>query len=122
MSLAGSFLLLAYFIWGRNDSVGIISNLFPAWSPPTTCASIRATGAGPPARCMAAAARASIPGERLRGCAAAPGSRAESMGRKMTGGNLPAPENCMDGSGHPVPCTRMACDPGAISRIARQAR
>jgi lipid-A-disaccharide synthase-like uncharacterized protein len=29
MSLAGSFLLLAYFIWGRNDSVGIISNLFP---------------------------------------------------------------------------------------------
>ena len=29
MSLAGSFLLLAYFIWGRNDSVGVISNLFP---------------------------------------------------------------------------------------------
>ena len=29
MSLAGSFLLLAYFIFGRNDSVGIISNLFP---------------------------------------------------------------------------------------------
>jgi lipid-A-disaccharide synthase-like uncharacterized protein len=29
MSLAGSFLLLSYFIWGRNDSVGIISNLFP---------------------------------------------------------------------------------------------
>ena len=29
MSLAGSFLLLAYFIWGRNDSVGILSNLFP---------------------------------------------------------------------------------------------
>ncbi len=29
MSLAGSFLLLAYFIWGRTDSVGIISNLFP---------------------------------------------------------------------------------------------
>lgn len=29
MSLAGSVLLLAYFIWGRNDSVGIISNLFP---------------------------------------------------------------------------------------------
>lgn len=29
MSLAGSLLLLAYFIWGRNDSVGIISNLFP---------------------------------------------------------------------------------------------
>jgi lipid-A-disaccharide synthase-like uncharacterized protein len=30
MSLAGSGLLLAYFIWGRNDSVGIISNLFPS--------------------------------------------------------------------------------------------
>lgn len=29
MSLAGSFLLLAYFIWGRNDSVGVLSNLFP---------------------------------------------------------------------------------------------
>jgi lipid-A-disaccharide synthase-like uncharacterized protein len=29
MSLVGSFLLLAYFIWGRNDSVGILSNLFP---------------------------------------------------------------------------------------------
>jgi lipid-A-disaccharide synthase-like uncharacterized protein len=29
MSLAGSFLLLAYFVWGRNDSVGILSNLFP---------------------------------------------------------------------------------------------
>ena len=29
MSLGGSFLLLAYFIFGRNDSVGIISNLFP---------------------------------------------------------------------------------------------
>jgi lipid-A-disaccharide synthase-like uncharacterized protein len=29
MSLAGSFLLLAYFVWGRNDSVGVLSNLFP---------------------------------------------------------------------------------------------
>jgi lipid-A-disaccharide synthase-like uncharacterized protein len=29
MSLAGSFLLLAYFTLGRNDSVGILSNLFP---------------------------------------------------------------------------------------------
>jgi lipid-A-disaccharide synthase-like uncharacterized protein len=29
MSLAGSFLLLAYFLFGRNDSVGILSNLFP---------------------------------------------------------------------------------------------
>jgi lipid-A-disaccharide synthase-like uncharacterized protein len=29
LSLSGSILLLAYFIWGRNDSVGIISNLFP---------------------------------------------------------------------------------------------
>lgn len=29
MSIAGSGLLLAYFIWGRNDSVGVLSNLFP---------------------------------------------------------------------------------------------
>jgi len=29
MSIAGSALLLAYFIWGRNDSVGVLSNLFP---------------------------------------------------------------------------------------------
>src|ERR671911_1426220 len=30
MSVAGSSLLLAYFIWGKNDSVGVMSNLFPA--------------------------------------------------------------------------------------------
>lgn len=30
MSLAGSAMLLSYFIWGKNDSVGILSNLFPA--------------------------------------------------------------------------------------------
>jgi lipid-A-disaccharide synthase-like uncharacterized protein len=29
MSAAGSILLLAYFIFGKNDSVGILSNLFP---------------------------------------------------------------------------------------------
>jgi len=29
MSMAGSALLLAYFIWGKNDSVGVMSNLFP---------------------------------------------------------------------------------------------
>lgn len=29
MSIAGSGLLLAYFIFGKNDSVGILSNLFP---------------------------------------------------------------------------------------------
>jgi lipid-A-disaccharide synthase-like uncharacterized protein len=29
MSVAGSALLLAYFIFGRNDSVGVLSNLFP---------------------------------------------------------------------------------------------
>lgn len=29
MSMAGSALLLAYFIWGKNDSVGVLSNLFP---------------------------------------------------------------------------------------------
>jgi lipid-A-disaccharide synthase-like uncharacterized protein len=30
LSLAGSLLLLCYFTFGRNDSVGILSNLFPA--------------------------------------------------------------------------------------------
>jgi len=30
MSLMGSALLLSYFIWGKNDSVGVLSNLFPA--------------------------------------------------------------------------------------------
>ena len=30
MSITGSLLLLAYFIFGKNDSVGILSNLFPA--------------------------------------------------------------------------------------------
>jgi lipid-A-disaccharide synthase-like uncharacterized protein len=29
LSLLGSALLLTYFIWGKNDSIGIISNLFP---------------------------------------------------------------------------------------------
>jgi lipid-A-disaccharide synthase-like uncharacterized protein len=29
MSVLGSLLLLAYFIFGKNDSVGILSNLFP---------------------------------------------------------------------------------------------
>src|SRR6478752_6690141 len=29
MSVSGSALLLAYFIWGKNDSVGVLSNLFP---------------------------------------------------------------------------------------------
>jgi lipid-A-disaccharide synthase-like uncharacterized protein/membrane-associated phospholipid phosphatase len=29
MSIAGSLLLLAYFIFGKNDSVGILANLFP---------------------------------------------------------------------------------------------
>jgi lipid-A-disaccharide synthase-like uncharacterized protein len=30
MSLVGSVCLLAYFTFGKNDSVGILSNLFPA--------------------------------------------------------------------------------------------
>ncbi len=30
MSLTGSVLLLSYFVFGKNDSVGILSNLFPA--------------------------------------------------------------------------------------------
>lgn len=29
MTITGSGLLLAYFIWGKNDSVGVLSNLFP---------------------------------------------------------------------------------------------
>jgi lipid-A-disaccharide synthase-like uncharacterized protein len=29
MSISGSLLLLAYFSFGKNDSVGILSNLFP---------------------------------------------------------------------------------------------
>lgn len=29
LSVCGSILLLAYFIFGKNDSVGILSNLFP---------------------------------------------------------------------------------------------
>jgi lipid-A-disaccharide synthase-like uncharacterized protein len=29
MSALGSVLLLSYFIWGRNDSVGVLANLFP---------------------------------------------------------------------------------------------
>ncbi len=31
MSLFGSLLLLSYFIFGKNDSVGVMSNLFPAF-------------------------------------------------------------------------------------------
>lgn len=29
MSIAGSLMLLGYFIFGKNDSVGILSNAFP---------------------------------------------------------------------------------------------
>lgn len=29
LSLAGSVLLVSYFVFGKNDSVGILSNLFP---------------------------------------------------------------------------------------------
>jgi lipid-A-disaccharide synthase-like uncharacterized protein len=29
MSVLGSVLLLSYFIWGKNHSVGVLSNLFP---------------------------------------------------------------------------------------------
>jgi lipid-A-disaccharide synthase-like uncharacterized protein len=29
MSITGSLLLLAYFTFGKNDSVGVLSNLFP---------------------------------------------------------------------------------------------
>ena len=30
MSATGSLLLLSYFVFGKNDSVGVLSNLFPA--------------------------------------------------------------------------------------------
>jgi lipid-A-disaccharide synthase-like uncharacterized protein len=29
MSVSGSVMLLSYFVFGKNDSVGILSNLFP---------------------------------------------------------------------------------------------
>lgn len=29
VSIAGSFCLLSYFMFGKNDSVGILSNIFP---------------------------------------------------------------------------------------------
>ena len=29
MSISGSLLLLVYFVFGKNDSVGVLSNLFP---------------------------------------------------------------------------------------------
>ena len=32
MSVIGSLLALAYFIFGKNDSVGILSNLFPTFT------------------------------------------------------------------------------------------
>lgn len=31
LSMCGSVLMLAYFIFGKNDSVGILANLFPAF-------------------------------------------------------------------------------------------
>ena len=31
MSIVGSLMTLAYFIFGKNDSVGILANLFPAF-------------------------------------------------------------------------------------------
>ncbi|WP_197672966.1 lipid-A-disaccharide synthase N-terminal domain-containing protein [Verrucomicrobium sp. GAS474] len=31
MSAAGSLMVLAYFTFGKNDSVGILGNLFPAF-------------------------------------------------------------------------------------------
>ncbi|AKC83701.1 membrane protein [Verrucomicrobia bacterium IMCC26134] len=32
MSVVGSLMLLSYFIAGKNDSVGVLSNLFPAFT------------------------------------------------------------------------------------------
>ena len=37
LSISGSVLLLAYFTFGKNDSVGILQNLFPAF---TACYSL----------------------------------------------------------------------------------
>ena len=31
LSLAGTLCLLAYFVFGKNDSVGVLSNIFPAF-------------------------------------------------------------------------------------------
>ncbi len=31
LSLAGSLCSLSYFVWGKNDSVGILQNLFPVF-------------------------------------------------------------------------------------------
>ncbi|MFZ2237097.1 MAG: lipid-A-disaccharide synthase N-terminal domain-containing protein [Dokdonella sp.] len=31
LSVFGSILLLSYFTWGKNDSVGVLANLFPAF-------------------------------------------------------------------------------------------
>ena len=32
MSIVGSLMTLSYFIWGKNDSVGILQNLFPTFT------------------------------------------------------------------------------------------
>lgn len=32
MSIVGSLMTLSYFIWGKNDSVGILQNLFPMFT------------------------------------------------------------------------------------------
>ena len=32
MSIVGSLMTLSYFIFGKNDSVGILQNLFPAFT------------------------------------------------------------------------------------------
>ncbi|PZO64548.1 MAG: hypothetical protein DI635_05440 [Pseudoxanthomonas suwonensis] len=32
MSIVGSVMTLSYFIWGKNDSVGILQNLFPMFT------------------------------------------------------------------------------------------
>ena len=32
MSICGSLLQLSYFIFGKNDSVGVLSNLFPTFT------------------------------------------------------------------------------------------
>lgn len=31
MSVVGSLMTLSYFVWGKNDAVGILGNLFPSF-------------------------------------------------------------------------------------------
>ena len=109
MSLAGSFLLLAYFIWDETIPSGIISNLFPclvaAYNLRLDTRGHRRRAAG---LTVMAATQASIPGQEAPRLRAAATRLTRSMGRKMTWSAAGAGKLHMGSSGHPVPCTRMA--------------